>query len=168
MVSGATLLRIRLRDPWQEQAFLACWAGARELLAGRFRAVATELFAVERGEWLALVTFPLPGSWKLVARDRGWQELQARCPPFEVEVIALRPWHLDGPVRDLTTAELVAWRAAGRDFVLVDTMPPASYRAGHIPGAVSLPFAELDEARARRVVGDDRARAVVVHCTGYS
>jgi rhodanese-related sulfurtransferase len=54
--------------------------------------------------------------------------------------------------------------AAGEldDVVLVDVRGRAAYAAGHIPGAVSLPYGEIDAA-ALDALGDD---LLVVYCWG--
>lgn len=47
---------------------------------------------------------------------------------------------------------------------LVDVLPAESYRAGHIPGALSLPVGDLP-ARAADTL-PDRDRDIVVYCAG--
>lgn len=58
-------------------------------------------------------------------------------------------------------AEIVA-RSGDPGFVLVDVLPAVSYAEGHLPGAVSLPLAEI-ETRAREVLPDLDAD-VAVYC----
>lgn len=50
--------------------------------------------------------------------------------------------------------------------VLIDARPAASYAAGHLPGALSLPLeaAGAEERRLPRLPAD---RALVVYCGGY-
>lgn len=50
------------------------------------------------------------------------------------------------------------------DLVLVDVLPEASYAAGHIPGALSLPLARLAELAPRLLPEKDRP--IVVYCGG--
>jgi rhodanese-related sulfurtransferase/DNA-binding MarR family transcriptional regulator len=57
--------------------------------------------------------------------------------------------------------ELAARLRAG-DVVVLDVRPPAEYDAGHIPGAVNVPPAELEQ-RLQDVPAD---RAVVAYCRG--
>ena len=57
--------------------------------------------------------------------------------------------------------ELAARLRAG-DVVVLDVRPPAEYDAGHIPGAVNVPPAELEQ-RLRELPSD---RAVVAYCRG--
>lgn len=61
----------------------------------------------------------------------------------------------------VSRAELAARLAAG-DVVVVDVRPDAEFRAGHIPGAASIPIGEL----ARRLDELDPARTVVAYCRG--
>jgi len=62
--------------------------------------------------------------------------------------------------------EEIQSRAASRGFILVDVLPAASYETGHLPGAVSLPLADI-ERRAASVL-PDRAAAIVVYCGGFT
>jgi rhodanese-related sulfurtransferase len=50
------------------------------------------------------------------------------------------------------------------DFVLVDCRPTASYDKTHLPGAISLPWAEIDEARVK----DLPEGLLVTYCWGPS
>lgn len=53
-------------------------------------------------------------------------------------------------------------RARGRDVLVLDVRPPEEYAAGHIAGAVSIPFAEL----AKRLAELPPGRRVVAYCRG--
>jgi len=53
-------------------------------------------------------------------------------------------------------------RLMGEGAQVVEVLPRAEYQQDHLPGAVSLPLAELDAARAAAVL--QRNRAVVVYC----
>ena len=60
-------------------------------------------------------------------------------------------------------ADVGAAVTAGEDdFVVVDVRSRDAYAAGHVPGAVSLPYAEIDAA-ALDALGD---RLIVVYCWG--
>jgi rhodanese-related sulfurtransferase len=61
----------------------------------------------------------------------------------------------------VSRAELLA-RADGGDVVLLDVRPREEYEAGHIPGAVSIPLAELE----RRLTSLPREAEVVAYCRG--
>ena len=78
----------------------------------------------------------------------------------------------------VTTAELKGWMDAGRDMIIVDTMPyEDSYLKGHIPGARQFLFpipdmpewetAETDgktRADFAALLGADKAKTVVIYC----
>lgn len=68
-----------------------------------------------------------------------------------------------GPAADseLTREELITRSAAGEALVL-DVRPAEEYAAGHIPGAISIPVAELAERIAELPVDTD----IVVYCRG--
>jgi rhodanese-related sulfurtransferase len=62
-------------------------------------------------------------------------------------------------VRDVTVAEV---RAKPSDAAVIDVREPAEFAAGHVPGAVNLPQAEL----ASRLEEVPRDRPVLVICQG--
>lgn len=59
-------------------------------------------------------------------------------------------------------SDVAADRAAGVPFALVDVRSAAAFEAGHIPGAVNIPHAEIPN-RAAEIAPDT---AVVVYCWG--
>ncbi len=65
------------------------------------------------------------------------------------------------PMDSISRAEIVTRRNDQR-FVLVDVLPRPSYEEGHLPGALSLPLAEI-EGRARAVL-PDRDADIAVYC----
>ena len=78
----------------------------------------------------------------------------------------------------ITVKELKQWIDAGKDMVIVDTMPyEASYKKGHVPGAVQFlfPVAEMkqwDTAETggktqqdyKRLLGVDKNKTIVIYC----
>jgi rhodanese-related sulfurtransferase/DNA-binding transcriptional ArsR family regulator len=64
-------------------------------------------------------------------------------------------------IETIDSAELLS-RLADTDVLVLDVRPAEEYRAGHIPGAVSVPVAELDSYLAR--IPEDRE--VIVYCRG--
>ena len=66
-----------------------------------------------------------------------------------------------GWIGRIERAEIVA-RQNDRRFVLVDVLPRSSYEEGHLPGALSLPLAEI-EGRAGAVL-PDRDADIAVYC----
>lgn len=168
--TSLTLLEVDLEDVADEDAFLAWWDEAEALLRARARLARATLVVERRGKYLAFLELPLAGSWKLVTGDRPWLDLDARRPRSQLVAREGRIWHREG-VRDVTTSQLVAWmaeRAAGqRDFVLLDALGRAKFAEKHLPGAVSLPAEEVDEASAAAAIGA-RDRAVVIYCGSYA
>ena len=51
--------------------------------------------------------------------------------------------------------------------VIIDARSPELYAAGHIPGAISLPLAELDEHMAPFLANVAKDRVLVIYCSGY-
>jgi hypothetical protein len=60
---------------------------------------------------------------------------------------------------------LVAKGAGPGKALLVDSRPPPLYADGHLPGAVSLPYAAFKE-RAGAILPADKGAAVVFYCAG--
>jgi rhodanese-related sulfurtransferase len=56
------------------------------------------------------------------------------------------------------------WRKieSGDGFVLVDALAPMSFAASHLPGAINMPTARVDELAPRRI--PDLDTEVVVYC----
>jgi hypothetical protein len=66
-------------------------------------------------------------------------------------------------VKTLTREELKAKMDRGDDFVLLETLGEASYRRGHLPGAIRL----QDTGAAAEVVPDQEA-FVVAYCSNFN
>ena len=62
----------------------------------------------------------------------------------------------------MNVQELHRWREEGRDFVLVDTLPPSAFEKAHLPGAINIMSDEI-LARAPDEL-PDKTRDVVVYC----
>ena len=87
---------------------------------------------------------------------------QERVPGVEGRRVAYL--RLEGPrgsEAELTREELAARAAAGTVTVL-DVRPVEEYRAGHLPGAVSIPLEELES----RLAELPRGTEVVAYCRG--
>jgi rhodanese-related sulfurtransferase len=66
---------------------------------------------------------------------------------------------------ELTAADLRRKIDTGRDFVLVDALPPMVYAHSHLPGAINLPPSAIDgTVVAKRI--PDRSAEIVVYCSG--
>ncbi|MFH0902229.1 MAG: rhodanese-like domain-containing protein [Pseudomonadota bacterium] len=169
--NSTTVIEITLTNPDTEEEFLGWWDRARELLHRRANLVDANLHVLDRGQFLAILAFPLPGSWTIAQQSRHWQELEQARPAAMLQVRQGRPWRREGNPHEISTRELSLWlaeRAAGqRDFVLVDTLAATSFAQQHLPGAVNLPAGSVDESSAAMVVGTDKDRPVVVYCSSY-
>ena len=78
----------------------------------------------------------------------------------------------------VTTEELRKWIDSGKDMVIVDTMPfEASYKKGHVPGAVQFlfPIPEMKQWDSKetdgksqedfmKLLGSDKDRPIVIYC----
>ena len=169
--AAIVLLDLTLESPTEEEAFFSWWAEARALLAERAKPIRLELLVAARGIYTVLLETRFPGGFKLVAKDRPWQELDARRPRGTLAARELRVWHeAEDGTRDITTSTLRAWlaeRTAGkRDFLLVNALPAETFAEEHIPGSLSLPTATIDAETAARVLGD-KERTVVLYCANY-
>nr|WP_319395713.1 rhodanese-like domain-containing protein [uncultured Desulfobacter sp.] len=78
----------------------------------------------------------------------------------------------------VTTDELKTWMDAGKEMVIVDTMPyEASYKKNHVPGAVQFLFpipdmnawdtketADKTQADFETLLGPDKDKVIVIYC----
>src|SRR3989338_8141507 len=53
-----------------------------------------------------------------------------------------------------------AWQAEGRPFTFIDVRAPEEYSAGHIPGAINIPYDDIE----RRELEVDKNKPQVVYC----
>ena len=65
-------------------------------------------------------------------------------------------------------ARLLSWKqfekaARQRDALILDARSADAYAAGHIRGAVNLPFTDFTEASLARVIGD-KDRPILIYC----
>lgn len=94
---------------------------------------------------------------------RFLRELQALARGRLAEVEQVATLYLDGrdELEPVTLAELRRRLRAG-DVTVIDVRPDEEYRAGHIPGALSIPVAQLK----RRLADVPKKREVVAYCRG--
>jgi rhodanese-related sulfurtransferase len=64
----------------------------------------------------------------------------------------------------ITREALKAKIDAGEDFVLVDVLPPESYREEHLPDAINIPVTEIESEAPARLPRD---RDIVVYCGSF-
>jgi rhodanese-related sulfurtransferase/DNA-binding transcriptional ArsR family regulator len=91
------------------------------------------------------------------------RELQALARQRLAEVEQITRLYFESPseMEQVDTGELVRRLEAG-DVTVLDVRPDDEYRAGHIPGAVSIPMEELE----RRLAEVPRDRPVIAYCRG--
>lgn len=85
---------------------------------------------------------------------------QIDYPAFEI---------LTGEVADLRAERLLdaeTFLAAARaeNALLLDTRSAAAFAAGHIEGAVNLPFSDFTEESLRMVIGENADRPIYIYC----
>ena len=64
----------------------------------------------------------------------------------------------------LLTLEQFQARAAQADTLILDTRSAAAFYAGHIEGAVNLPFSDFTEEALEQVIGADKGRPLLIYC----
>jgi rhodanese-related sulfurtransferase len=67
-------------------------------------------------------------------------------------------------MRAIAREELLAKIEDGEDFVLVDALAPMSFAASHLPGAINLPPAWVDDRAPWKI--PDLETEIVVYCSG--
>lgn len=87
--------------------------------------------------------------------------LLAEARLAEIERVARDFLHERGQLEPVDREELVR-RVRSGEVALLDVRPAEEYRAGHIPGAISVPLASLP-ARLQELPGD---REIVAYCRG--
>ena len=80
---------------------------------------------------------------------------------LEIEQVSRQYLEQRGALEELNDDELLRRVRAG-DVTLIDVRPREEYLAGHIPGAVSLPIAELK----KRLPNLPKKRDIVAYCRG--
>ena len=93
-----------------------------------------------------------------------WRALRTLAASRLAEVERLAAAYLGArdQLEPITRQELTRRLADGEELVVLDVRPTEEHAAGHLPGAVSIPLAELRE-RLRELPGD---REIVAYCRG--
>jgi rhodanese-related sulfurtransferase len=66
--------------------------------------------------------------------------------------------------RVITAEQVQAWMANGKTVLLIDVRSIEEYRAGHIPGAVSIPAERISAERAR--LPRNKGTSLIFYCRG--
>ena len=80
---------------------------------------------------------------------------------MNVEQTAQTANRLANDLTEISQQELYR-RLKDRSLIIVDVLPREAYLSGHIPGAISLPLADVD-SRAREVIPDRNAE-IAAYC----
>ena len=93
-----------------------------------------------------------------------WRTLRTMAASRLAEVERLAATYLGArdELEPVTREELARRLQDGDDLVVLDVRPAAEYAAGHLPGAVSIPVAEL----RRRLAELPADREIVAYCRG--
>jgi rhodanese-related sulfurtransferase len=93
-----------------------------------------------------------------------WRALRTLAASRLAEVERLAAAYLGArdQLEPITRHELARRLEEGDELVMLDVRPAEEHAAGHLPGAVSIPLAELRE-RLRELPGD---REIVAYCRG--
>lgn len=120
---------------------------------------------------MALITLGFaPSAW---SKNKFQKEVEK-----ETEAVKLVREVQRGNYDLVTTEELKAWMDAGKEMLIIDTMPyEASYKKNHVPGAKQFlfPIPEMDiwdlnatdgqsETQYANLLGADKDRPIVVYC----
>jgi rhodanese-related sulfurtransferase len=93
-----------------------------------------------------------------------WRTLRTLAASRQAEIERLAAAYLGArdELEPVTREELARRLQDGDDLVVLDVRPAAEYAAGHLPGAVSIPVAEL----RRRLAELPADREIVAYCRG--
>jgi rhodanese-related sulfurtransferase len=69
------------------------------------------------------------------------------------------------PLADISREEILS-RLTDPTLTIVDVLPCSSYESGHIPGAINLPVAEVEQ-RATELLPDPAAE-IAVYCAKFT
>ncbi len=69
------------------------------------------------------------------------------------------------PLADISREQILS-RLNDPTLTIVDVLPSSSYESGHIPGAINIPVAEIEE-RATELLPDPAAE-IAVYCAKFT
>ena len=124
-------------------------------------------------KWFCIAVLLLGISSTATAKDKFEKEVEK-----EVGAVNLVRQVQRGGYDIVTTEELKQWIDAGKQMLIVDTMPyEASYKKGHVPGAAQFlfPIAEMKTWDTKEtdgktqedfiaLLGSDREKPIVLYC----
>lgn len=67
-------------------------------------------------------------------------------------------------IKFMTIEQLLEMMENKEDFKLVEVLSPESYKEGHIPGAISIPFDKLKDEAGKKL---KKTETIIVYCANY-
>ena len=90
-----------------------------------------------------------------------WQILAARGNLYPMAKLqSIEPAHEYATI----SRDGIQARLQDRALAIVNVLPPASYKAGHIPGSINLPVADI-ETKARQLLSN-LEQEIAIYCAG--
>ncbi|WP_284126527.1 rhodanese-like domain-containing protein [Parerythrobacter aestuarii] len=65
--------------------------------------------------------------------------------------------------RRIPLAQFLA-KAQEEGAIILDTRSAAAFAAGHMAGAINLPFSDFTDDKLRKVLGEDTSRPILIYC----
>ncbi|WP_407875072.1 rhodanese-like domain-containing protein [Qipengyuania nanhaisediminis] len=90
-----------------------------------------------------------------------------RLPPSSVDYAGFQALVVElAEIRDtrLLAREEFFARARSDDALILDTRSAEAFAAGHVEGAVNLPFSDFTQDKLLAVIGPDRDRPIFIYC----
>ena len=116
---------------------------------------------------LALTLALLPGTALTGVQA---QEVQAREVQAQASAVDYAGFvELAGELGEYRQARLLGWqdwhtRAQQGQALILDTRSAEAFAAGHIEGAVNLPFSDFTDQKLADLLGADRDRPIFIYC----
>jgi hypothetical protein len=100
----------------------------------------------------------------VLAQERA-EAPQTASPQIDYDAFAELTAKL-APIREarLLPKEAFFAKAAEKGTIILDTRSAAAFQAGHIKGAINLPFSDFTDEKLAKVLGSDKSRPVLIYC----
>lgn len=73
-------------------------------------------------------------------------------------------WPENGEAQQISPETVRELLASQQNIILIDVRTHDEYVAGHIPGAILFPVADINSESAARIIGPDVTRMVITYC----
>ncbi len=81
-----------------------------------------------------------------------------------VLLAAMGTWSENGEAQSISPERVYELLASKQDIILIDVRTHDEYVAGHIPGAILFPVADINSESAAKIIGPDVTRMVIAYC----